>query len=158
MQVAFIGEVRRRQRMRDRPSRADLLDLGIPVALALLAALAMLMPAGSGARLALALTMLFFVPGHLLIAAFTRVPTSRGQRPMRALAALGVSPPLVGILALATTLLPGGFRPTAIVIVITIACLALAAVALFRRSKPAAAASPLRSTTESGDPGDSSAV
>ena len=132
--------------MRDRPRRADLIDLGIPCALAVLAALAMQVPEGSGVRMALALPMLFFVPGHLLIAAVTRPPTMLGQRPMRALMALGVSPPLVGLLALSTTLLPGGFRPMTIVTVVTVACLALAAVAAFRRrgttSVPASGAAP----------------
>ena len=108
--------------------------------------------------MALALTMLFFVPGHLLIAAVTRAPTMKGQRPMRALVALGVSPPLVGLLALATTLLPGGFRPMTIVIVVTVACLAFAVVAAFRRrgrtSVPASAAA---SAHEAGEVSDATA-
>ena len=122
-----------RTAMRGRPFRADLVDLGLPCALAAAAALATKLLEGSSIRLLLALTVLFFVPGHLLIAAATRVPDTSGQRPLRALVALGVSPALVGVLALATALLPWGFRPDAIVAVVTLACFALAGIAAFRR-------------------------
>lgn len=157
MQVALIGGTLPPKRMRDRPRRADLVDLGIPCAVAVLAAVAMWMPAGSASRVALALAMLFFVPGHLLIAAFTRPPTMAGQRPMRALVALGVSPPLVGLLALSTSLLPGGFRPVAIVTVVTLACLVLAGVAAFRRRGTPAVPGEARAS-EGGDSSEAAAA
>lgn len=124
--------------MRDRPIGADLLDLGLPCALAAAASLATWLPSDPWGplRMGLALAVLFFVPGHLLLAAATRVPTRAGQRPARALVALGVSPALVGVLALATSLTPWGFRPASIVAVVTAACFVLAGVAAYRRRAP----------------------
>lgn len=92
-----------------------------------------LLPDGSGLRLALALPMLLLVPGYLLIEAVAEPATTGRARLVRLLLALGVSPALVGLLALATALLPVGFRPLPIVIIIVFASLGLGAVALWRR-------------------------
>ncbi len=117
-------------------ARRDLLDLALPCVAAGLAALALLLPDGSGLRMALALPLLLFVPGHLLIAAVAPWPATARRRLVRACVAVGVSPPIVGLLALSTTLLPGGFRASSIVAVVTAACLALAGAAAWRRRSP----------------------
>lgn len=113
--------------------KMDAVDLGASCALALLAALAFLMPGGSALRFALVLPVLFFVPGHLLVTACTNAPRTAAQRGTRALAAVGVSPPLVGLLALSTAKMPGGFQASSIVAVVTAACFVLAAIAAWRR-------------------------
>ncbi|MHB8605421.1 MAG: DUF1616 domain-containing protein [Thermoplasmatota archaeon] len=99
-----------------------------------------LLPAGSIARVALTVPALFVLPGYLLLEASLSPRTARPSRAFTLLAAIGVSPILVSVLALATTRLPGGFRPDSIVAVITVACVALAIVATTRRlvTKPKA--------------------
>ncbi len=110
------------------------LDLLAAAALALLAGLAFLaLPAGSPLRVALTLPVLFFVPGYLLIEAATESAVSRQRRMVRAWISIGVSPVVVALLALATVVLPGGFKPASIVATITLACLALAGIAMTRR-------------------------
>jgi uncharacterized membrane protein len=110
-------------------------DLVAVVGLAVLAALAwMALPDGSAARVALTVPVLLFVPGYLLVEAVTEREPSGRRRAVRALVAVGVSPPLVGLASLATAFLPGGFRPLPIVVVLTLACLALATAAFLRRS------------------------
>lgn len=122
--------------MRPLLRRADAFDLGVPCAIALLAAAAQAFAGGGVMQVALGLAMLFFVPGHLLMAAAAPAPMGAGQRAVRAVVALGVSLPLVGLLALGTALLPGGFQAGSIVAAVTAACLALGAVAAWRRRVP----------------------
>ncbi|HEX2065559.1 MAG TPA: DUF1616 domain-containing protein [Candidatus Thermoplasmatota archaeon] len=118
------------------------LDLAVAAGLAVVAALlATGLPAGSTLRAAAALPILLLVPGYLLIEA-TVTSTARGQRALHALVGLGVSPPLVALLALATALLPGGFRSGTIIGLVTLACLALAAVAAWRRLRAPAGPPP----------------
>lgn len=115
------------------------LDLAAAATLATLAALLVSsLPDGSLLRAAVTLPILLLVPGYLLIEA-TVTSVKPGQRAMHALVGLGVSPPLVGLLALATVLLPGGFSGAAIVGTVTFACLGLAALAMWRRLRTPAA-------------------
>jgi len=73
------------------------------------------------------------VPGHLLVTACTSAPHTGMQRLVRALVALGISAPVVGLLALSTALLPGGFLASSIVAVVSGACVMLAGAAVVRR-------------------------
>jgi uncharacterized membrane protein len=117
-----------------KPARVGrVLDLAAASGLAVLAALLSgSLPGGSLLRAAVTLPILLVVPGYLLVEA--SVGSSRpGQRGLHALIGLGVSPPLVGLLALLTVLLPSGFSASAIVATVTVACLALAGVAMWRR-------------------------
>lgn len=103
-------------------------DVLIVAALAIVALMARWLPEGDVARLLLTLPIILFVPGYLLVQAI-----STRMRPRHFVAAVGISPPLVGLLALLTAVFPGGFRPTPIVITITLACFLLAGLALWRR-------------------------
>lgn len=112
----------------------NLIDLVACCGLVIVAVLAFaMMPAGSVLRLALALPFLLFVPGYLLIEAVAGPARPRSSRAVRCALALGVSPPLVGLLALATALVPGGFTAAPIVAILTVSCLGLAGAALWRR-------------------------
>lgn len=91
------------------------------------------LPGGSALRLALALPVLFFAPGYLLVEAVAGPATTAASRAVRALVALGTSPAIVGLLALGAAVLPGGFRPVPILALIAVACAAMAAAALWRR-------------------------
>ena len=111
-----------------------LADLAAAGAVTLLAAAAqMLLPAGSWLRVGLACAILFFVPGYLLVEAAVGPALGVRRRLARAAFAVGLSPPVVGLLALATALAPHGFRSWAIVVSVTSACLVLAGVAALRR-------------------------
>jgi uncharacterized membrane protein len=111
---------------------ADLVAACTLVSLAALAFVAL--PAGSWLRVTLALGALLFAPGYLLIEAVVGPSTLLlARRTLHACIAIGVSPVLVGLLALCTALGPGGFRPGAIVATVTFACFAIAAVAYARR-------------------------
>src|SRR5687767_9846630 len=81
---------------------------------------------GDALRMAFALPALFFAPGYLLIEAVAGPATASTQRAVRALLAIGVSPALVGLVALAAAVLPAGFRPGPIVILLAVACGTLA--------------------------------
>ncbi len=112
------------------------LDLVLSCAVVALAALAYMMSSdGSALRVALALTVLFFIPGYLLIEASVGPSAERRVRVMRACVAVGLSPAIVGLLALATAILPGGFRPASIVVAVTVACFVFAGLAFVRRSR-----------------------
>lgn len=118
-------------------------DLAAAAALAVLAGVAQVaLPGGSWMRIGPALLLLFFVPGYLLIEAVIGPAADLGTRLIRCACAIGVSPPLVGLLALTTALSPRGFKPSAIVLSITVACLVLAAIALWRRTTHSPTPSP----------------
>lgn len=114
-------------------------DVVVAVALALGAAvLVALGPASLGPiRVVFAAAVVFFVPGYLLLEA---AMPARGPEPasrlFRVAAAVGLSPAVVGLLALSTALVPGGFKPMNIVALVTLACVGLAALALHRRRAP----------------------
>ncbi len=110
-------------------------DLLIAAPLAVLAALvASLLPAGDPIRIVLTLTILLTVPGYLLLQAIFVPAGPIRSRAIQALFGIGVSPVVVGLLALSTALFVGGFGATAIIVTVTMACLALALVAFIRRS------------------------
>lgn len=114
--------------------RAGYLDLVAAVLWAALAGAAfLLLPDGSILRVILAVGVLFLVPGYLVIEAVAGIASSPHQRSVRALVAFGVSPPIVGLLALATAIIPGAFKPLPIVATITVACVIFAAFAMLRR-------------------------
>lgn len=116
------------------------LDVIAAAGLAVLAAFAMAFLAqGSVLRVALVLPVLFFAPGYLLLQALPIPIFAKWSRAVHGLLAIGISPAVVGLLALSTALIPGAFRPVPIVAVITLACLALAGVALYRRNLAQAA-------------------
>src|SRR6185369_16471690 len=103
MMQTDTGPLRVRMSMRDG-------DLFATAAFALLAAFAFVaLPAGGWPRVVLALAVLLFAPGYLLLEAVTPTDADR-RRALHAFLAIGVSPGLVGLLALTTAILPGGFR------------------------------------------------
>ncbi|HUR25613.1 MAG TPA: DUF1616 domain-containing protein [Candidatus Thermoplasmatota archaeon] len=116
------------------------LDVAIASGLVVLAFVAATsLPAGS-LRLALVLPMLLFAPGYLLLQAFVVPAAPRAARTWQGLASLGISPAVLGLLALATSIVQGGFRLDAILLLATIGSLAFAATALVRRRNLARAA------------------
>lgn len=131
--------------MLDSPSLARSWDLVAAASIAVAAAMAAsLLPGGSVLRLVLTLPALFLVPGYLLVQTLARGRGSRSRRGFHMLLALGISPPLVGLLALATALWPSGFRAQGILWAVTLACLFLAAAAFLRRStQPGGALGPV---------------
>lgn len=128
-----------------RPQRAERswpkLDIALAGSLGIAAtAAAVSLPPGT-LRTVLALPMILFVPGYLLLQAFV-VPAVNGRaRLWQALASLGISPAALGILALSTSIVQGGFQLGAILAVTTLGCLAFAATAVLRRRALAHAAS-----------------
>jgi uncharacterized membrane protein len=129
----------------ERPSAASRLvqsfDILLATAAALLAAAAVLyLPAGGPLRLAIVIPVLLLVPGFLLIEAAVGRAASPGRRALRLAVALGASPAVVGLLALSTAIVPGGFRSGVIVAVVTVGCLLMGGLAIYRRSvRPQAA-------------------
>lgn len=109
------------------------LDIVLAAVLGLAAvAAAFTLPPGT-LRLALVLPMLLFVPGYLLLQAFV-VPAATGERRgWQALASLGISPAVLGLLSLLTSVVQGGFRIGAILALTAFGCFAMAAAALVRR-------------------------
>jgi hypothetical protein len=109
------------------------LDILGAAALGLVAvAAAVTLPPGP-LRLTLVLPMLLFVPGYLLLQAFV-VPAATGDRRCwQALASLGISPAVLGLLSLLTSVVEGGFRLGAILALTAFGSLAFAAAALVRR-------------------------
>lgn len=134
MEGPGAGRVDGSQEARTWRSWAGGLDVLTCAALAGLACLAALMlPEGSVLRLVLGISVLFFVPGYLLIEAAAGPVRSASSRARRSLLAIGMSPATVGLLALATAGLPGGFRAGPIVLLFAVACFGLAGAALWRR-------------------------
>lgn len=95
------------------------------------AAMLSLLPS-STALVWVGLMALLVAPGYLLLQAMLGAP-----RGWHVLAGMGLSIPLIGLLALATAVVPGGFQAGAIVITITLGVLALGALAWLRRSRTA---------------------
>lgn len=109
-------------------------DVVVAAGLMLVAALAAaVLPDGSMLRLAVALPILGIAPGYLLLQALIVPARSWTARGRHALLALGLSPAVLGLLALSTAIVPGGFRPVPIAATVTVGCLAFAGVALRRR-------------------------
>ncbi|MHB8634762.1 MAG: DUF1616 domain-containing protein [Thermoplasmatota archaeon] len=111
-------------------------DLGAAVAVMLLACvLVFALPSGNALRALVTLAVILVVPGYLLLVSL--LPDARPGRESwwTGVFAFGLSPPLVGLLALGTTLVHGGFRPPVITLVVTGATVVLAAVAAVRRRR-----------------------
>ncbi len=110
-------------------------DIVAAAALALLAALlAFVVPDGAAFRIYVTLAILLTVPGYLLVQTVV-VPTRRPRtRAIHLLLGVGVSPVVVGLAALSTAVVDGGFKPVPIVMMVTITCLSLAMIAFIRRS------------------------
>ncbi len=115
------------------------LDLALAASFAVVAAAATGLKSGSIGRVALTMPVLLFIPGYLLLQA----ALAGRERPstFHVLMAVGLSPPLVGVLALLAAIVPGGFTAIPIITIVTVACVALAGIAFLRRSmvKPVAA-------------------
>lgn len=136
---AARGKAERPRRQAGSAARWPWADVVAAAAVAVGAAFTSTLPGGL-ARLAFGAAMLLFVPGYLLLQAFA-VPAPSGRaRLWQALGALGVSPAVVGLLALSTSIVQGGFRLGAIVVVVTVGCLGFATAALVRRRALAHAA------------------
>lgn len=118
---------------RDPRPRLRWLDVAGAALLVLAAAFVVSSDITGPLRLAATLPVLLFAPGYLLLQAVV-VPPARGASLLRqALACLGISPAVVGLLALATAIVAGGFTAGAIVATVTVGSLAFAAIALQRR-------------------------
>lgn len=120
------------------------LDIVAAVAAVVLAALlAFTLPPGSWPRLVLAGAVAFFAPGYLVLEAAGLVRRPLPPSPwVRAAMAVGLSPAVVAIAALATAVVPGGFKPAPIMAAVTFLSLGLAAVALTRRQRAAQGGAP----------------
>lgn len=110
-------------------------DIIVAASLAVMAALlAVVLPDGAPLRAYLALAILLTVPGYLLIQTVV-VPIRRLRtRATHLLLGVGASPAVVGLAALSTATIDGGFKPVPIVVMVTIACLSLGLIAFLRRS------------------------
>jgi uncharacterized membrane protein len=115
----------------------DLLAAALAVLLGVLAVAAL--PPGSPVRFLLALPTLLVAPGYLLLQVLFVERPARGRR-WHALAALGISPALVGLASLAPALVPGGFQPAALVASLSGLCFLLAGLAWMRRRRSSAGA------------------
>lgn len=108
--------------------------------------LALALPEGSLLRLAVGAPAILLAPGYLALQAAMR-PGPAERRPLHLVFALGLSPAIVGLIALATAIVPGGFRPPVIIVAIMAGCLAMAGVAYARRRQvPAQATAPQPAT------------
>lgn len=110
---------------------ADLLIAGVAVLLA--GAATLVLPDGSTLRLVLVLPILLLAPGYLLLQALLVPARSTAARGRHLLLSLGVSPAVLGLLALSTAIVPGGFTSGAIILVVTVGCVLLAGVGFQRR-------------------------
>jgi uncharacterized membrane protein len=122
-------------------------DLLVAAGLVLLAGVvALVLPSGNLLRLLIGAPAVLLAPGYLALQAAIR-PGPAERRPLHLVFALGLSPALVGLLALATAIVPGGFKPAVIVSVTVVACLAMAGVAMVRRRQVPVQAATAQPTT-----------
>lgn len=119
---------------------------------ALAASQAFFMPLGNPIRVFITLVFLLTVPGYLLIQALVVPARPAASRWVHALLGVGISPAIVGLLALSTALIPGGFHPVVIIAIVISACAALAAAAFGRRSLHSGQIRPTDSSTPHGIP------
>ena len=116
-----------------RPLKASVDVLVAAGAMLAAIATALILPGGSTLRLAVVLPVLMVAPGYLLLQALLVPTRSATARVRHALLSLGVSPAVLGLLALSTAIVPGGFTEGAILAVVTLGCLVLAGVSVHRR-------------------------
>lgn len=120
--------------VRAEPRTVRAADLLIAVILTIAGAASVwFLPAGTAVRIALVAPVLLFTPGYLLLQAVV-LPGTHLSRPVHASLAVGTSVGVVGLLALSTAFLPGGFRPDTIVATVSAVSLAFAAIANYRRT------------------------
>ena len=111
-------------------------DLAACAAAVMLSAWAYLsLPERDPLRLLVSAPMLVFVPGYLLVEAFRSSRQPFKRRVLSAAVAPGATIALLGLLALSTAVLPGGFRPDSIVTIVTLACIGLVAAASYHRAR-----------------------
>jgi hypothetical protein len=114
---------------------AGWLDLIPPTLLALLmAGAAFGLAEGDVRRTALVLPGLLWAPGYAALEAAIVPAAPVAVRLRHAALALGLSVPAVGLLALLTAYLPGGFRAGTLVATVALATVALAGIAGIRRA------------------------
>ena len=118
---------------RDPRARLRWLDLLGAALLVVVAAFAVSSDFAGPLRLALTLPLLLFAPGFLLLQAVVVPPASGASLARQALASMGISPAVVGLFALATAIVAGGFTEGAIVGTVTVGSLLFAVIALQRR-------------------------
>lgn len=111
------------------------LDLCLAAALTILAPLlATLLPEASPVRWTIVLTFLLLVPGYLFIQALVVQAPPRRFEILHPVFAIGISPAVIGLLALSTTMVPNGYRPSTVFVIIIGACVILTVVAFIRRA------------------------
>jgi uncharacterized membrane protein len=121
-----------------RPSMGRLLGASTDVILAMLfvvtsAFAVAALPDGSTLRLALSVPVLLVAPGYLLLQALLVPARPAGQRWLHAFVSVGLTPAIVGLLAVSMAWIWDGLTPQGIVTTVTVACMAFAAIALYRR-------------------------
>lgn len=123
------------------PAMRDVDDLLAAIVLVILAFWATVaLPPGSWARVAVVAPLVLALPGYLLIQAVLGPTSLRTSRLGHTAAALGVTPAVIGLLALSTTVLPGGFRIPSITKALAIGSVVFLVVAWVRRGFPRASA------------------
>ena len=127
------------------------LDLTVAGVLLVAGAAAALGGAPPGVRVLLAATVLFVVPGYLLLQALFPGGTA-AERARHGLLSLGISPALVGLFALAAAALPGGFQAPTLVMAVTLGGLVLLGVAALRRWRQARWSEPSDAASDSSAP------
>lgn len=118
----------------------------------LAAAIALTLPAGSTMRAVLTLPVLLVAPGYLLLQTILVPVRPPPRRLLHAVLGLGISPPLLGLMALSTTVVPGTFTPDALIAAVTLGCLALGTLAVFRRERQRAEGPEHATVTAPGSP------
>jgi len=108
--------------------------LGAAWAFAAAASIALL-PDGSLGRLLIVFPFLLIVPGHLMVQGLVVKHLLAVPRGRHVVYAIGASPVVLGLTALATTIIPRGFTPTNIIGAVTIVCTLFAMVALLRHTR-----------------------
>lgn len=109
-------------------------DLYVAAAMTIAASsVAALMPTDNPLRALTVVCFLLLVPGYLFLQALIVQKHPHIFEPAHALFAVGISPAVVGLLALSTTLAPVGFRLSTVFAVVVTACVLLAVIAFARR-------------------------
>lgn len=124
------------------------MDLVLGAAVAIAAGVAALYhPEKTLLRAVLTVPALLIVPGYFLLQTVIPSTDHRPTRPVQGALAVGLSPPLVALIALATTLTPWGFQQTPIVLGVMFTSLVLVALTLYRRVSWASPSAPGEGST-----------
>lgn len=115
-------------------SRPNGMDLVLGSAIAIAAGLAAIYhPDRLVLRGVLTVPALLVVPGYLLLQAILPSIDAAPTRTQQGVLALGISPALVGLVALSTAVTPWGFHRTPIILGVMLTSLGLAGTVLYRR-------------------------